>query len=411
MSTTPIDSDIPSSPHNVEGEADWRAVAQRDQVQKQVRQQEKQKASSEIKPPTSNDSGWRTWSAREEKSEEDQQAWRQFQLSEDSQKEREAERRSKMIKRSEKRLKKSEEAKRSWSSRRSGLPDRSSSHRQTKTSRPVSLPQQQASVDHKVKLPRTTTHSVPIPSSTVSPPPPDNLQTEVNTSPPNKPPTAQAQENRPPARQNPSFDPPPQLDSDPEPKEKKKKRQKRRKTRPPIDANWVRNAGLHYLGRFSPSEGHFRTILHNKIKRAETRVSDLRSDHEQWVNAAVEEAKRYGGLNDSKLALSLTRSLQRSGLARAAARQRLLKKRLNKTDIERALDEIYTPQEGEIDPTLAAAARAAKKKRLGPWGPHPIDYQTKQKQLAVLARRGFSYSIARKILESDREEAEEWLSC
>ena len=78
-------------------------------------------------------------------------------------------------------------------------------------------------------------------------------------------------------------------------------------------------------------------------------------------------------------------------------------------EIERALSEVYDPREGEVDPTLHAAARAAKKARIGPWGPDDVDYPTRQKQLAKLARRGFSYQVAQRVLRADLEEAEQWL--
>ena len=148
----------------------------------------------------------------------------------------------------------------------------------------------------------------------------------------------------------------------------------------------------------------------NKIKRAESRVSEDPQDHALWVEAAVEEGKSFGAINDEKLALGLARSLRRRGLARGAARQKMRQKKLGVSHIESALNEVYAVREGEVDPTLNAAARAAKKKRIGPWGPEQIDYQAKQKQLAKLARRGFSYSVAKKVLNASLEEAEVWLN-
>ena len=115
-------------------------------------------------------------------------------------------------------------------------------------------------------------------------------------------------------------------------------------------------------------------------------------------------------LDDQKYANALASSLKRRGLAKSAARQKLRQKRVGASHIDEALNQSYMQtDEMQIDPNLYAAARAAQKKRLGPWGPENIDYPTLQKQLAKLARRGFSYGIAKQVLQSSLEEAEQWL--
>ena len=108
--------------------------------------------------------------------------------------------------------------------------------------------------------------------------------------------------------------------------------------------------------------------------------------------------------------MGLARSLKRRGLARGAARLKMRQKKLGADQIEAALTANYTvTAESDVDPSLFAAARAAKKKRIGPWGPTEVDYPTLQKQLAKLARRGFSYSIAQRVLKASLDEAEDWL--
>lgn len=187
-----------------------------------------------------------------------------------------------------------------------------------------------------------------------------------------------------------------------------KKRQS--KPRPPIDEQWIRNAGLRYLGRFSASEKHFRVILSQKINRADRCVSDDPLTHQEWIESAVKIATEYGLLDDEKLALGLANSHKRRGLARYATRQKLKQKKLSEAHIEAALETCYTFQDHhQVDPHLFAAARAARKKRIGPWGPDVLDYPTFQKQIAKLARRGFSYAIAKKVLKASLEEAESWL--
>ena len=190
----------------------------------------------------------------------------------------------------------------------------------------------------------------------------------------------------------------------------KVKKVKKVKQRPPISETWLKSAGIRYLGRFSASEQHFRYTMLQKIRNAESRESDDPAVHQQWIEAAVKLAQEYGFLDDQKYANALASSLKRRGLAKSAARQKLRQKRVGASHIDEALKQSYMQtDEMQIDPNLYAATRAAKKKRLGPWGPENIDYPTLQKQLAKLARRGFSYGIAKQVLQASLKEAEQWL--
>ena len=57
---------------------------------------------------------------------------------------------------------------------------------------------------------------------------------------------------------------------------------------------------------------------------------------------------------------------------------------------------------------LLAAIKQARKKRLGPFD--ILQKHEHEKSLATMARAGFSYDIASKVLEMDLKEAEEMVS-
>jgi len=180
-----------------------------------------------------------------------------------------------------------------------------------------------------------------------------------------------------------------------------------RRQKKPIDGAWLREAGLRYLGRFPASEAHFRKVMHRKIRDAESRVSEEPAEHARWVDVAVEYARQYGGLNDEQLARSLINSMRRQGLSSAMIRRKLRVKGLDEEQVKRAFEEREEERDPELD-QLASAARAARKKRIGPWGPSGLDYPARQKQLAALARRGFSFGVAKRVLDAELEVAEEW---
>ncbi|MCA9558512.1 MAG: RecX family transcriptional regulator, partial [Myxococcales bacterium] len=53
------------------------------------------------------------------------------------------------------------------------------------------------------------------------------------------------------------------------------------------------------------------------------------------------------------------------------------------------------------DPDLAAAARYARRRRLGPFRPAEARAERREKDLAALGRAGFSYAIARRVIDAE----------
>ena len=347
----------------------WRSIAARDRAQRQIEQEDRSPSNAQLRLDEIRESvaqtGWRgAQLSRDELKFESEGGWRAFTLSDANIAERERERREKMEQRSEKRAAKSQAAREAWS-RRSHSP-------LNKGDKEYAHPKR----DHMT----STESSIP-----------DSISSESLI------------------KVKDSSQEPQGTDTE---RGKESKRGKFRRERAPINGEWLKNAGLRYLARFNASEAHFRNVLFNKIKQADSRVSEDRSIHQSWVEEAVCFAKEYGGLDDERLAMGFARSLKRRGLSRGAAQLKMRVKKLEAKHIEQALVASYTvATEDEIDPHLYAAARAAKKKRLGPWGPSDIDYPTLQKQLAKLARRGFSYQIAQQVLKASLEEAEEWIEC
>jgi regulatory protein len=330
-----------------------------DQIETQQRQQDKKEA-VRLK-------GWRGAQREQEPVlVDEEEGWRAYTISDENAAQREHERKERMDKKSKKRVEKTERARASWGKRTKGqrlhtskvlgFNPRARGHRSQRNSEHIDL----STLDN---------HAIPHSSD---------------------------QENDPSSSHSDSS--------------RSKNQSKRSKKRSPINEQWVKSAGLRYLGRFSASEQHFRTILMNKIKQAEQRESEDPAIHKQWIDATVLLAIEYEFINDEKLASDLAKAYKRKGLAQHAARQKMRQKKISNPHIEAALTDRYSFKEGDrVDPTLFAAVCAAKKKRIGPWGPTQVDYPTLQKQLAKLARRGFSYGIAKKVLQASLEEAEAWL--
>jgi len=60
--------------------------------------------------------------------------------------------------------------------------------------------------------------------------------------------------------------------------------------------------------------------------------------------------------------------------------------------------------EAEEKPELAAAARLARKRRLGPWRAAEGRREARERDLAALARAGFSYDVALAVIDAEGPE-------
>lgn len=184
-----------------------------------------------------------------------------------------------------------------------------------------------------------------------------------------------------------------------------------RKNRGKIPASKnLENTALAYLGRYAASEKSLQRVLENRIRRAALRNPEFARDRTAQaqlraaIAAIIEKYRKSGALNDAAFAETKAISMRRAGRSARAIRQSLAQKGVAKTAIERALagDEEVGAEEAE----LKAARALAKKRRWGPFGARQKDTDKKRKELAALARAGFSLSVARKVLEAEELDEE-----
>jgi regulatory protein len=89
-------------------------------------------------------------------------------------------------------------------------------------------------------------------------------------------------------------------------------------------------------------------------------------------------------------------SLRAGGRSTRAIAAKLRQKGLGAEVVQQQLTRVRA----EI-PDEEAARTLARKRRLGPFRRPGTPPASKEKELAVLARAGFSYSVARRVLEGD----------
>jgi regulatory protein len=116
--------------------------------------------------------------------------------------------------------------------------------------------------------------------------------------------------------------------------------------------------------------------------------------------AGVFEAS--GLLNDESYVNGAVASLMRQGRSDKYIRAKLLSKRLSLEQISSAL-EAYRENDGKTaeDTEIEAALRFIRRKKIGPYRPQELRPEYLRKDLGALARAGFSYDIAQRVLEKD----------
>ncbi len=160
----------------------------------------------------------------------------------------------------------------------------------------------------------------------------------------------------------------------------------------------LESAALHYLERFASSAENLRRVLMRRVYRS-ARVHDIEPDEAaRWVDGIVERYARSGLLDDRRYAENLAHSLSRRGVATRAIRARLMQKGVAPEDINYAIAAL---SEATGDADLSAALALIRRRRLGPHRDPEARADFHDKDLAALARAGFSYDLARKVIEAE----------
>ena len=178
--------------------------------------------------------------------------------------------------------------------------------------------------------------------------------------------------------------------------------------RPPkrITASRLHNVAFHYLERYQSSKANLRRLLMKRVHKAATHYDEDPAEGAALVEAELDALEAQNLLNDNRYANMKAVALHRRGASARMIEAKLRVKGVPTASIEGALEAIRA-EDGDID--LKAACTFARKRRLGPWsrGERSVDWDDQKKDMARFARGGFSFSIAKIILDAtDSDELE-----
>ena len=173
---------------------------------------------------------------------------------------------------------------------------------------------------------------------------------------------------------------------------------------PPVpDKARLRDAALRHLARYATTRAGLLRVLARRIDRW-ARATAAEAEPVAVLHAlaatVVADLAQAGLVNDAEFAAARARSLARAGRSRRAVSAHLAQRGVDAPTRDAAMDD-------NPDVELAAALLLARKRRLGPFAPAPMDPAARLRALGVLARAGFSQDTARRALATEPDEAEQ----
>ena len=169
-----------------------------------------------------------------------------------------------------------------------------------------------------------------------------------------------------------------------------------------VDPAWLERAALHYLERYASSADNLRRVLQRKAKRRvfggeETVPDELNA----WIAALLEKLARLKLLDDQAYAETRLRRQLAEGKSLGSIKRGMAAKGVGETALKNAFARMEAEREAPLSDWPAALAYA-RKRRLGPYRADPEQRKAmRQKDMAALARRGFSQDVARRILAAE----------
>lgn len=176
----------------------------------------------------------------------------------------------------------------------------------------------------------------------------------------------------------------------------------KRKRRPPKPMNAARleRIALHHLDRYPSSVENLRRVLERRAEKSRQIHEGDPSEHSEWIQNILKRFVEIGHLNDGAYGTAVARRLRNRGSSQRLIAARLAAKGLS-SDIIRTI----TDEESEPNADQKAARIFVRRRGLGHHRQDPlVRTQKRERDLAALARAGFTYSVAQAALEDPIEE-------
>ncbi|TXM72723.1 regulatory protein RecX [Methylobacterium sp. WL69] len=176
------------------------------------------------------------------------------------------------------------------------------------------------------------------------------------------------------------------------------------KPTPPVTAAYLERAALHYLERYSASVAMLRRTLQRRVEKRCCLRGEDPSAHAEAIAAVVARAVSAGLVDDARFTAGRMAALRRRGTSARALSAKLAAKGVSRDLVADAMAAERDEADAEgTDTEETAAAAYARRRRLGPWRRPGTREAHRDRDLAAMARAGFAYGLARRIVEAEMD--------
>jgi regulatory protein len=169
----------------------------------------------------------------------------------------------------------------------------------------------------------------------------------------------------------------------------------------PITAKYLQNAAAFYLERYPSTAEGLRRVLNRRVAKARMLDAPIMDDVKQAIETVVAKFVDAGVIDDKAFAQTKARSLHRRGTSNRVTRQKLKMAGVDSETLDKAI--VALGEELHADPAQRewqAAIAHARRRRLGPFRTTDDRADKRQRDLASMARGGFAYELARKVIDA-----------
>ena len=158
----------------------------------------------------------------------------------------------------------------------------------------------------------------------------------------------------------------------------------------------LKNIALYYLERFESSENSLADVLKRRVDKYVFENKDYNPEQAyEWIREIVDECVKQNYVNDERFATFKISSYLKAGKSRRYIEQKLKLKGIDDRIISKIFDETeYSEYDTALD--------FARKKKICAFRKDTTSrLANRQKDLATLVRAGFSYDVAKDVLDAE----------
>ena len=173
----------------------------------------------------------------------------------------------------------------------------------------------------------------------------------------------------------------------------------------PITAKYLQNAAAFYLERYPSSAEGLRRVLNRRVAKAKMLDAPIMDNVQQAIEIVVAKFVDAGVIDDKAFAQTKARALHRRGSSTRLTRQKLRFAGVDGDTLDKAMAGL--DEELDTDPKQRewqAAVVLARRRRLGPFRQKDRK-EHRDRDLAAMARGGFEYQLARKVIDATDPDA------